>query len=276
MRLPPKPPRARPQVRVGSAWTHGLPRRMRDSSPLDSPISPARVGHFEREPELYEPPPDDSPRSSSPTSAARRTPGQPAAAPPKSSTVPTLIFPVAGAADVHRRLRPAARRRHASGQRPDGGEEDPGRRRRGRQGQVLDDVRERRLHALSLRRERNDVRVHPSEQRPDDAQRQPRQVRARRVVCARPEGRREGVGRPDDRLRRRLGRCERDRVAPALRGASGRRRGGLAVSLPAERAEAPVLREDRHAVHARARPERSSARPTRRSRSRLRRCRLSR
>ena len=38
------------------------------------------------------------------------------------------------------------------------------------------------------------------------------------------EGRREGVGRTDDRLRRRLGRCERDRIAPALRGASRRRR----------------------------------------------------
>ena len=47
-------------------------------------------------------------------------------------------------------------------------------------------------------------------------------------------------------------RRERDRIAPALRSASRRRRRSLAVPVSAERAEAPVLRQDRHAVHARA------------------------
>ena len=202
-------------------------------------------------PDLDETPSDHSrPRSSSPCHCTRPR-RVCSAADPKKGVVPTLIFPVAGRRDLHRRLRPGARRRRPSGQRPDGREEDAGRRGRERQGQVLDDVRERRLHALSLRRQRDDVRVHPPEQRPDDEERQPRLVRRGRVVREGLEVRRARAGRPDDRLPRRLGRRERDRVAPALRGASERRRGSVSVSVPAVRAAPAVLREGRHAVHTR-------------------------
>ena len=78
---------------------------------------------------------------------------------------------------VHRRLRRTAWRWDASGERPHGRKEVTCRRRRSGQGEVLDDVERGRLHALPLRREWHDVPLHPPEQRRDDAERQPRQVR---------------------------------------------------------------------------------------------------
>ena len=188
-----KPPRAPPQVRVGSAWTHGLPRRMRDSFPSHSPICLLGSGTSSANRSLYEPPPDDSPRSSSPTSDARRCRVGFGCDAAEEATVPTLIFPVAGAATYIDDFGQARAGGPHQGNDLMAAKKTPVVAVESRQGQVLDDVRERGLHALSLRRQRDDVPVHPSEQRPDDAQRQPRQVRARRVVCARPEGRREGV-----------------------------------------------------------------------------------
>ena len=121
-----------------------------------------------------------------------------------------IVFPVVGKVAVHRRLRRAPRRQPASGERPHGREEVAGGGRRGRQGEVLDDFALGRLHALPLRRERDDVPLHPPEQRRDDEERQPRQVRARNGV--RREERRQGRGGATDRLRRRLRRRERRRV----------------------------------------------------------------
>ena len=63
-------------------------------------------------------------------------------------------------------------------------------------------------------------------------ERQPRQVRRRRLVRAGAEGRRARRGRAADRLRRRLGRRERDPSAPPLRGAPERRRRGRPVPVP--------------------------------------------
>ena len=67
---------------------------------------------------------------------------------------------------------------------------------RGRAGddQVLDDLRARRVHALPLRRQRHDVPLHPSEQRPDARERQSRHLRPRGRVCVRDEKR--GARRP--------------------------------------------------------------------------------
>src|SRR6476660_888910 len=96
---------------------------------------PARVGPFEREPELDDVPPDDSPRSSSPFVCTRpcrdgygcrRTEGVDADA----------DLPRCRPDDLHRRLRTGASRRTASGERPDGGQEDAGGRGRAREGQV--------------------------------------------------------------------------------------------------------------------------------------------
>ena len=111
-----------------------------------------------------------------------------------------------------------------------------GRRRRGRDGQVLG-VRARRLHALPLRPQRDDVPLHPSEQRPHAAQRQQGRLRQRRHV--RRSQRREGDGGPADRLERRLGRRERQ-PAPPLRGASERRRRREPVQAPEAGEQAAV------------------------------------
>ena len=154
------------------------------------------------------------------------------AAPLEAGAAPDL--PCRRRRDVHRRLRPAARRRTAPGERPDGRAPHARRRGRGREGEVLDDVVERRLHALSLRRQRHDVPLHPPEQRPDREERQPRQVRRRNVVRAGDEERDARRRRPARRLRRRLGRRERHPPAPALRGAPERRRGGRPVQVPAQ------------------------------------------
>ena len=81
------------------------------------------------------------------------------------------------------------------------------RRGRGRQDPTLDDLRARRLHALPVRRERNDVSVHPSQQRPHPETGQPRHMRRRSRLCGRSQGRRAGQGGPADRLQRRLRRC---------------------------------------------------------------------
>ena len=94
---------------------------------------------------------------------------------------------------------------------------------RGREGQVLDDVRPGRLHALPLRREWHHLPLHPSQQRPDGEARQPRKVRPGRGLRSRAEGRSEGQGGPADRLQRRLGR-RRGHLPPPLRGPSARRR----------------------------------------------------
>ena len=113
-------------------------------------------------------------------------------------------------------------------------------------------LRDRRLHALPLRRERHGLLLHPPQQRPDREERQPRQVRRRDRVREGAEGRREGRRRPADRLRRRLGRRERDPPAPALRGAPGTRRGGRPVPVAAAGDAPALLRAARDAVHARA------------------------
>ena len=108
------------------------------------------------------------------------------------------------------------------------------------QDQVLDDLRPGRLHALSLRGERHHLPLHPPEQRPDEGERQPGQVRPRHVLLAGPEGRREGRRRAADRLRRRLRRCERDAPSP-FRGAPERRGAGQPVPV-SEPGGAPSLR----------------------------------
>ena len=73
------------------------------------------------------------------------------------------------AGQLHQRLRRSAPRWPAPGKRPDGHQEVGRRGGRGRQDRVLDALRQRRLHALPPRPQRDDVRVHPPEQRPDDA-----------------------------------------------------------------------------------------------------------
>ncbi len=128
-------------------------------------------------------------------------------------------------------LRRPARKRPPRGHRHGESVARAGRRGRGRARQVLG-VRPRRLHALPLRRERNDVHVHPPEQRPHAAQRQ--QGRLRRGRRVRGPERRQGDGRPADRLERRLGRRKRQ-PAPALRGAPERRRGRQPVQAPEAR-----------------------------------------
>ena len=122
------------------------------------------------------------------------------------------------------------------------------RRRRGREHQVLG-VEPRRLHALPLRPERHDVHVHPPEQRPHRAERQQGWVQDGRHVC-RPE-RREGHGRPADRLERRLGRRER-KPAPPLRGAPERRHRRESVQVPEAGREAAVRRTRGRRVQPRA------------------------
>ena len=72
------------------------------------------------------------------------------------------------------------------------------RRRRGGQGQVVDDLGARRLHALPLRQERHDIPLYPPQQRPHGGVRGQGRVQARRLVRGR--GRREGHrGRADRR-----------------------------------------------------------------------------
>ena len=169
----------------------------------------ASVRPFEREPERpssYETPPDDSPRGSFPRRDDRPCRRERCCIRRRQGARPHRL-PGRRKGPVHRRLRRAPRRQPASGERPHGREEVAGGGRRGRQGEVLDDVGLGRLHALPLRRERDDVPLHPPEQRRDDEERQPRQVRARNRVHR--EERRQGRGGPADRIRRRLRRRER-------------------------------------------------------------------
>ena len=131
-----------------------------------------------------ETPPDDSPRSPPPLLlAAPASRGSVAGAltdrarPRRRAAADRL--PARRRGEVLRRLRrsarpgPARRERHPHDLALAGG------RGRGRQDQVLDDVRARRLHALPLRRERHDLPLHPPQQRPHREARQPGHVRAR-------------------------------------------------------------------------------------------------
>ncbi len=139
--------------------------------------------------------------------------------------------------------------------------------RRGRSGTgLVRRVGSRRLHALPLRSQRDDVHVHPPEQRPHAAQRQPRRVREGRHV--RRSERRARDGRRAGRVERGLGRRERE-PAPALRGPPERWRRRQPLSTPDARNSAVVLREARHAVQPRAprQARRRRSRNDRRSRS---------
>ena len=110
-----------------------------------------------------------------------------------------IIFPVVGSREVLRRLRRSPRPGPPRGQRHPHDVALSGRRRRGRHDQVLDDLRAGRLHALPLRRERDDLPLHPPQQRPHGEARQPRQVCPGRLVRRRAQERRPRQGRPDDR-----------------------------------------------------------------------------
>ena len=179
--------------------------------------------------------------------------------------VPRLVFPLVAKTDLWdnygdpRAERPSRRHRHG----------EPvaraGRRGRGRERQVLG-VEPRRLHALPLRPQRHDVHVHPPEQRPDRAQRQQGRLREGRHV--RRAERREGDGRPADRMERRLGRRERQ-PAPPLRGAPERRRRRQSVQAPEACGEAALRRAEGRRVQPRACAGGSSrpVRARRRSRS---------
>ena len=90
------------------------------------------------------------------------------------------------------------------------------------------------------------------------------QLRPGRGVRQGLEERRKGRRRAARRLRRRLGRRGRPPAAPALRGASERRRGDRPVRDAAGRAATPVLRRRRHDVHAAA--DRHDRRATTRTR----------
>src|SRR5207249_11842399 len=96
----------------------------------------------------YETPPDDSPRVPLPRRHARTRRRDRRRGGEQGSRAHHL--PGRRTRRVHRRLRRAASRWTASGERPHGGEEVAGSRRGSRQGEVLDDVRRRRLHALPL------------------------------------------------------------------------------------------------------------------------------
>ena len=74
-------------------------------------------------------------------------------------------------------------------------------RRRGRPRPFLHGLVAGRLHALPRRAQRDDVPLHPSEQRPDGRQRQPGPLHDRRHVPARPEERRPGRGGAADPVR---------------------------------------------------------------------------
>ena len=124
-----------------------------------------------------------------------------------------------------------------------------GRRRRGRPGQVVDDLGARRLHALPLRQERHDVPLHPPEQRPHGGVGGQGRVQARRRVRGR--GRREGDRRRADRVPRRLGRRGRE-PPPPLRGAPERRRRRQPVPVPQRGRAPPLPRPARGVVLARA------------------------
>ena len=123
----------------------------------------------------------------------------------------------------------------------------------GRQGPLAHDLFPRRLHALPLRQERDDIPLYPPQQRPHRAVRGQRRLQARRRL--RRPGRREGHGGRADRLERRLGR-RRGQPPPPLRGAPGRRRRRQPLAVPQRGRAAAVPRSDRRVVLAR-RPRRS-------------------
>ena len=172
--------------------------------------------------------------------------GASAAAPQK------IVFPVLGTATYIDDFGQARAGGAAPGDRHHGHQAEPRPRRRGGQGRVLDPLRERRLHALPPRRQRHGLLLHPPQQRPDAQERQPRQVRRRHCVREGAEGRRQGAGRPARRLRRRLGRRERDPRAPALRAPPGPRRCHRSLPVAAAGHAPALLGAARYAVHARA------------------------
>ena len=143
-----------------------------------------------------------------------------------SGKVPRLIFPIVGAVAFANDF--GAARYSGTHQGNDLMAIAPHgrRRRRGREGQVLDDVRSRRVHALSLRRQRDDVPLHPPEQRRHEGERQPRQVRPGDVVLEGPARRRstsrrasrsatsETPATPTPPIRTSTSRCTRTTAAP--------------------------------------------------------------
>ena len=171
------------------------------------PSSANRTWARHLSPDQDETAPDDSPRSIPPHpphgAQPRRGLGHPRA--PRSSGARRRRrfgrdhLPDRGSREVLRRLRRSARPGPPRGQRHPHDVALSGRRGRGRHDQVLDDVRARRLHALPLRRERDDLPLHPPQQRPHGEARQPRQVRPGRLVRGRAQERRPRQGRPDDR-----------------------------------------------------------------------------
>ncbi len=147
--------------------------------------------------------------------------------------------------ELHRRLRASARRRSAPGQRHPCGAARARGGRGARHGEVLDDVRECRLHALPVRRQRHDLPLHPPQQRSDRAQRQPGIMRCRHCLRTGTEERRARCGGTTRRLRWRFRRRGRDPPASSFRAASERRRGGQSLSVPPQGAAAHLLREAR-------------------------------
>ena len=152
----------------------------------------ARVGPFEREPELDEPPPADSPRSSSPISPARRRrvglrcqSEERALSRPSSSPWPAPFHYI----DDFGQPRPGGTHEGndlMAVKKTPAVAVEPGRSSSGRR------LPPPAACSTSTAKSGTTYDVHPSEQRPDDEQRQQGQVRPRRVVRARTEGRREG------------------------------------------------------------------------------------
>ena len=223
----------------------------------------ARLARFEREPDIVMAPRTSARGTLFLTLAALLCAGLAAAsaqagiqaAPSRESAAARLPDPRRG--DLDGRLRRSARSGLARGERHAGAAPRPRPCGRARPGQVLDDLRPRRLHALSRGRERYRVSLRPSQQRPHRRERQPRQVRPRRRLRGGSRERRQGRGGRADRLRRRLGRRRRDPSAPPLRGAS--ERGRRDEPDPASEAgePAPLRRRARHHVHGAPSPARS-------------------
>ena len=118
-----------------------------------------------------------------------------------------IIFPVVGKVQYIDDFGAPRPRWRASGERPHGGEAVACSRRRGRQGEVLDDVKRGRLHALPLRRERHDVLyIHLNN---DLTLRNDNRGKCVNGTAYAVKNGAQGRGRTADRVRRRLRRCER-------------------------------------------------------------------
>ncbi len=169
-------------------------------------------------PHLMRDSPDDSPRSVPPHSApgARAWRSQAAAVALNEPIDPAVgrdadRLPDRRRGNVLRRLRRPARPGTPRRERHPDDLAIARRRGRGREDQVLDDVRTRRLHALPLRRERHDLSLHPPQQRSDGESVTTAEACVPGVAYA--KGLKDGAtrqGRAADRLQRRLRRRRGD------------------------------------------------------------------